>query len=440
MALLLVLQLVAGLVAVALVDGDAPPPVTATVTRARALTGPAPSPDTRAVALADRTRQVERLLEQRAHALLVRDRDAFLATVHPDAHELRARQAAVFDALAQVPLGSWTYDLDPRRQSPPEARLDRRYGGGRWWAPTVVLRYALDGFDARPVSVDQHFTFARHGDRWVLAADDDFALQGRPTPRALWDRGPVVAARAEGVLVLGRPDQRTLLDEVARLTAASIPRVTQVWGPWPERVAVLVPASAQEMSGLLGGGDLSQIAAVATAELGGGADGYDPTGDRVVVNPDTFTGLGQLGRRIVLTHEVTHVATRGASGPGLPSWLAEGFADYVGYLDVELPPAVSARELAREVRAGQLPTVLPRDEDFDGSNPRLSQTYEGSWLAVRTIAEQHGEAALLRLYRSLGAEDGAPGPTLEQALDHELSTTTAALVGDWRAALQRQLG
>lgn len=445
-----VLQLLAGLLTVELADRDPSPVPAAAPLRARTVppaepaSEPAPAASTagRAAAVADRTRQVERLLQQRSSALLARDRDAFLATLHPDAKALRARQEAVFDALAQVPLGSWSYRLDAGTQARPDARLDRRYGERRWWAPGVTLHHALEGFDPRPVVVDQHLTFALEGDRWLLAADDDFALQGRATPRALWDLGPVTAVRRQGVLVLGRPDEQPLLEQVAALTAAAVPRVTQLWTPWSERVVVLVPSDAQEMSGLLGGGtELSRIAAVATAELRGGADDYDPTGDRILVNPDMFPGLGQLGRRVVLAHEVTHVATRRASGPAVPAWLAEGFADYVGYREVDVPLAVSAGALAREVRAGQLPQSLPADADFDGSNPRLPQAYAESWLAVSAIVERHGLPALLRVYRSVGAARGTSAEVaLERALGAELGTTSARLTADWRAALQRQLG
>ena len=446
LAVAVVLQLAAGLLTVGLLDGADAPVRDVPTTRARAVPA-APVPTTaapvgRAAERAERTRQVQRLLDARASAVRTGDRAAFLATVHPDAPALRARQAALFDALAEVPLAAWSYELDPATHSPPDMRLDRRYGAGRWWGPHVVLRYALDGFDPRPVVTDQHLTFARDGDRWLLAADDDFALQGRATPRALWDLGPVTAVRVDGVLVLGRPERRALLEEVAVTTAAAVPRVTQVWGPWTERVAVLVPGSAQEMATMLGGGaDLAQIAAVATAELRGGADEYDPTGDRVLVNPDTFAGLGQLGRRVVLTHEVTHVATRAATGPAMPAWLAEGFADYIGYRDVELPVAASARGLAREVAAGRLPSALPADADFEGSNPRLTQAYEGSWLAVRAITDAHGVEALLRLYRAVGRARGTTADqALEQALQDELGTTSAWLTAHWRAALSRQLG
>lgn len=393
-----------------------------------------------------RSAAVERLLAARSTAVLRRDRVAFLATVDPAAAALRTRQAALFDALAQVPLQSWDYALTPTVARPADRRLDLRYGGAdRWWAPDVALRYALAGFDTRPTVAAHQLTFVRRGQAWLLGADDDFAAVGRPTPRALWDRGPVMAVRAEGTLVLGHPESAALLRDVARAAADAIPRVSAVWGDqWRRRVVVVVPRDTEEMAGLLGGaargfGDLSRIAAVATAELVAGS--YDPAGDRVVVNPGAFTSLSDLGRQVVLTHEVSHVATRRATGPSVPSWLAEGLADTIAYRGVDVPLSVSARQLRSDVRAGRVPGRLPRDEDFAGSNPALPQAYEQAWLAVRLLATRHGDARLLAFYRAVGAaRDVDADQAVEQALRAELGTTPQALLTDWRAALRRQLG
>ncbi|MCW2615848.1 MAG: lipoprotein, partial [Frankiales bacterium] len=400
-----------------------------------------PSAAVPAVDVASRTAAVEQLLAARSRAVLGRDQVAFLATVDPAATALRARQAAVFDALGQVPLGTFDYDLEPLRERPADAALDGRYGREQWWAPDVFLRYGLEGFDERPTVVEHHLTFVRRGGRWLLAADDDFAAVGLETPRALWDNGPVVAVRAPGVLVLGHPGSKGLLGNVAELTSTAVSKVSSVWGQgWQRRVVVIVPSDAKEMAGLLGSdGDLSRIAAVATAELTGGGE-YDPAGDRVVVNPTTFSTLSQLGRQVVLTHEVTHVATRQATGPAVPSWLAEGFADHVAYREVELPLSVSARELRQDVRAGRLPERLPVDADFQGSNPALAQAYEQAWLAVRLIAERDGAERLLRFYRAVGAgRDVEPEDAVATALRAQLGTTLDELTADWRAALRRQL-
>ncbi len=430
----------------ALVVIEAPVPVEAPGGSARARVAPPvalPHPES-LQARAEREQQVRQLLADRAGALLRRDKAAFLAVVDPAAGALRARQAALFDALEEVPLGTWRYRLDITTERPSDSALDRRYGRYRWWAPDVTLEHSLAGFDDRPTSALHHLTFVKRDGRWLLGADDDFEDVGLGTPRALWDRGPVVAERVADVLVLGRPDARRLLRNVASVTAAAVPRVEAVWGTdWRRGAVVLVPTDGAEMADLLGSdGDLSQIAAVATAELGGGTQEFDPSGDRILVNADTFTKLGQLGRRVVLTHELTHVATRRATGPAVPGWLAEGFADYVGYADVDLPLALSARELRADIRAGDLPEQLPSDSDFDGGNEDLAQAYEQAWLAVRLIAEQHGRDGLLRFYRAVGARRGGvdSAVAVEDALRSELGTSTAELTEAWRAALQRELG
>jgi hypothetical protein len=429
----LALVLTSGLAAAATLEEPRPaPPPTAT----QARTAPA---DT---ARDGRTAEVQAMLDSRAQALLDRDLEGFLADVDPAATALRSRQEALFAALAEVPLATWRYVVDDRAAAAPDRVLDEKYGAGSWWAPDVRLEHAIEGYDRRPTVDELHLTVVERDGRWLLAADDDFAGVGLDSTRLLWDRGPVVAERVDDVLVLGRPEDRAQLQRVARLTAAAVPRVSAVWGTdWRQGAVVLVPGDAREMSGLLGDdGDLSQIAAVATAELTG--DGtFDPAGDRVLVNPDTFFQLGRLGQEVVLTHELTHVATRRATGPAVPTWLAEGFADHVAYLGVDLPLAVSARELRADVRAGKVPDALPQPEEFGGSNPFLPQAYEKAWLAVRLLADVHGQDELLRFYRQVGAARGVePEVALEEGLTEVLGTTTAQLTADWRALLQRELG
>jgi len=403
---------------------------------------PAPAADS-VDAARQRTAAVRELLALRAEALLARDESAFLSGVDPAAPELRARQAALFAALEQVPLSTWEYSLDTSVSQAPDRRLNGRYGAGRWWAPGVFLETALAGVDDRPVVTQQHLVFVQRDGRWWLAADDVVVAGGRPTRPALWDSGPVVAERVDDVLVLGRPADRALLREIAVTTAEAVPRVTAAWGAdWKSAVVVLVPGSQQELQDLMATeDDLSQIAGVATAELGDPELGEGPTGERILVNPVVFSGLSPNGRRLVLTHELTHAATRRATGPAMPIWLAEGYADHVGFSGMSLPLSVTAAQLQIDVRAGRLPERLPVDAGFAGDNPALAQAYEQAWFAVRLLAEQHGQDGLLRFYRAVGRDAGTdPAAAVERALRSELGTSTAELTAAWRAAMQRELG
>jgi hypothetical protein len=123
----------------------------------------------------------------------------------------------------------------------------------------------------------------------------------------------------------------------------------------------------------------------------------------------------------VLTHELTHVATRAAASD-LPAWLIEGFADYVGYRDSAIPVRRAAAELAAEVRAGRLPAALPARADFDDDRRRVL-AYEEAWLACRFIAARFGEERLVRLYRREVA----------------LGMTTAAFTVAWREYVRGEL-
>jgi hypothetical protein len=339
-----------------------------------------------------------------------------------------------------VPFSTWTYDVDTATEHPAYPPLQRYHA--ETFAPlSMTLHYELAGFDQRPTNLEQFPTFVRRGEKWYLASLDDFAAAGQASAVDLWDFGRVRVVRGASTLVLGHPGSEALMRQLAAETDAAVPRVSAVWGrDWSRRVVVLVPNTQTELARVVHeSGDLNQIAAVATAEVNTGSGPPDAVGDRVAINPPNFRKLAAVGRRIVLTHEVVHVATRDASGAAVPSWLIEGFADYVGYDGTGVPVRVAARELVDDIAAGKLPTRLPDANAFDGANPRLAQVYEMSWMACRLIVSRWGEAALVRLYRALGAWNGGPDP-LATVMGRVLGVTPTAFTASWRDYLRRQLG
>jgi hypothetical protein len=349
-----------------------------------------------------------------------------------------ANQLAMFAALAEVPIGTWRYDVAPDGDVPPESPYLDKYDVEAW-SPSATLRYQLKGYDDVPTAVPQFFTFVRRGAAWLTASDDDFPdVADREHGRNLWDFGPVRVVRGSRALVLGHPGQTQLLREVSRLADAAVPRVSAVWGEgWSKKPVVVVPSTQAELATILGdAGDLSRIAAVAIAELPGDT-GDRPVGNRIIVNPPNFRRLGYHGRRVVVTHEVTHVATREASGPEVPTWLVEGFADYVGYLGTGLGPKTVCQELAADLRKGRKVTALPKDAEFDGGNARLAQAYEAAWLAVRLVVERVGREGLLAFYRAIGTAKG-PDPVRE-AMRTSLHTTPQSFTAAWRSYVRQQL-
>jgi hypothetical protein len=421
----------------------APPAVAATGTAPPAAGRPNPPPDYSGgigadpVASAARTVGVRALLASRSAALLARSRAAFLATVDPAAGTaFRTRQAAFFDNLAQVPLAQWRFTVDPVLQQSVTAPAFARYRAPVW-SPQVTLCYALRGYDAQCTDRPQKLTFVRRDGRWYLGGDDDFAAEaGGRTWRGLWDFGRVVSYQGEHSLLLAHPGNAERLPALAGQVERAVPHVSSVWGrDWPQRVVVLVPDSQQEMSEVLGETPaLTDIAAVATADYADPARGV-VLGQRVVMNPANLDRLGTVGRLVVLRHEITHLASRAATGPALPTWLVEGFADYVGYLDTGVPVTVAAQELRAEVQRGQYPTALPTNADFRFDNVRLAQAYEESWLACRLVADLAGSDGLVRLYREVGAFRGDTRAAVERGMKDVLGIGYPDFVERWRATV-----
>jgi hypothetical protein len=388
-----------------------------------------------------RTIEIRALLARRSAAVLEHDRDAWAATLDRRQRGFFRTQMRLFDNFQDVPFKSWSYAFVPDVERMPSER-SRRYDVPTFTPSQFALRYRLRGFDTKPASVFQTPTFVHRDGKWLLASFSDFRSEGAKSSVDLWDFGPVSVLRRSNVLVLGHPASADIMRVVADEVSAGIPRVSAVWGhDWSERAVVLVPETQHELGTVVGDfGDLDNIAAVATAEVAIGGR-PNPVGDRIGINPANWPELSPLGRRIVLTHELTHVASRALTGASTPNWLAEGFADYVGYLGTGVPTSFIAQDLAVDVRATGAPRGLPSDAQFAGSNAKLSQAYEAAWMACVLLAQRYGEDDLVRFYRAVGREqylqpNEAVGNVMRRLFDLRLRT----FVSDWRSFVQSQLG
>ncbi|MFI7353444.1 hypothetical protein ACIBTP_05770 [Streptomyces avidinii] len=319
--------------------------------------------------------------------------------------------------LAGIPLEGWAYEVSAVRRS----------GGGA--TVRAQLRYRLGGYDAAPVGSAREVRVAREGGRWRVTGDG--AAPGA-LPQ-LWDQGPVEVVRGAHSLVLGAGQDAGTLSAIAAEADRAVPAVSGAWPhPWAGRAVVLVPGSLERMAQLLGrpAAEYRGMGAVTTGRVGAAP----APADRVVVNPEGWAELSPEGRRVILTHEVTHVATRAATTATTPLWLSEGFADWAAYRGSPATPEQAAPALAGAVRRGDVPGELPRAEDFAfGGDPEaLARAYEGAWLACRTVAGRWGEAALVDLYGRAGRE---PWPV---AVRGALGVDPEGLTKDWQEALREQ--
>lgn len=363
----------------------------------------------------ERSIAVQRMLDKRGAALVQRDEDAFLATAAPADRQAQRR---VFGNLADVPLAAFTYRLKSRLPDTTPARA------------TLEVGYRLRGHDTAAVTITERVRLSERDGRWYVAG-------AAGAPEQLWDQGRVRVVRGEHSIVLGVGHDAARLRSIAYTADRAVPAASRAWsGSWARRVVVLAPASLDAMARMLGAppDEYRGMAAVTTGEAGGG---HRAPADRVVVNPEAYDLLGKVGRRIVLTHEITHVATRSATSSATPLWLSEGFADWAGYRAAGRSPRQGAPELARAVAAGRVPSALPRDKDFRfGSDPEaLARAYEEAWLACVLIADRWGQEKLEAVYRGVGKGGG-----VSAVLQKELGVDLAEFTASWRSFLVAQLG
>lgn len=387
-------------------------------------------------------RAVQALLDARAAALLRRDQGAWDAAVAPEAavtaaarpalDAYRSRTREVFDRLAPVPLGTWSWQVTG---SGPALSAERgqQLPAGSWVARTTLV-WSVTGAGEDPVRRQQDLTVVPSGDGWAVADDAD----GQTVPD-LWDLAPVQVVTSPRAVVVGTAS-RAELDRAAQLTTTAARAVDAVWGTaWPRSTVVEVPADQAQVARLLGRSDdagLDQIAAVTTGELVGGSGAT--RGDHVVVNPRGFGQLAPLGQQVVLTHELTHVATRSSATRAVPLWLSEGFADWVGYRGTGLSEQSVAADLAARVRAGRAPQALPTADDFDPTKTSdVGPAYSSAWLAVTALAGRYGDDSVVALYRAASTEpgDGDADTALDAALASVLGTDRAGVLRLWRAEL-----
>ncbi|GHH34603.1 hypothetical protein [Streptomyces candidus] len=371
-------------------------------------------------------RDVRRLLDKRAAALVNRDRQACLDVLEPGADGLRAVQEQEFDNLAAVPLASWEYRL---------TGLDRT--GGATATARVEHRYRIDGYDTEPAVTPRRIDLLRQGGQWYITGD----RPERSGSQEIWQQGPVTAVRGRRAIVLGAGQDRKRLRAVAENADRAVAAVAAVWKRERDLAAVLlVPPSLGGMGALLGS-PAAGYRGIAAVTTGAGRGGKRTSADRVIVNPEAYDVLGAAGRQVVLTHETTHVATRTDTTAATPMWLSEGFADWVAYRGSDRTPAQVAPELRRAVRRDGPPAALPADDDFrfTGDADRLAGAYEGGWLACRMIVARTDERTLFAFYVSVGRHPQRDG-AVENALHTELGTTLDEFTAQWRSYVREALG
>lgn len=315
--------------------------------------------------------------------------------------------------------------LDTRYVAAEEALsipAQRRLGGDAWKAG-VEVSYALDGYDSSPARMTVSYTFVQRGDRAFIV--DVQPATGERTP--IWLLNRLTVRTSERTLVAATSPAEA--NRVDRHLRQAVTDVQAVLPKWSGSLVAHVPGTTAQVESVLAAapGSYDSIAAVTTT-----VDGSElPEAPvAIVVNASVFNRLGPIGSHVVVSHEATHVATN-AAVVGMPLWVAEGFADYVGVGSVDVPISITARVVIRDVRRNGVPPALPSNHDFSAGRGDLELAYEQAWLANRLIAADYGERRLVSFYRSVVADPD----DLDGAFS-ELGTTEEAFTADWQRSLQ----
>ena len=291
------------------------------------------------------------------------------------------------------------------------------------WTAAVEMTWRFGTDDSTPVREEVAVGFATAGGSARITRLGGGTQQRTP----LWLTGPMAVRAGGGVLTLG-PDPRTV-ERYARLARRAVPVVGRVVTGWRGPLVIEVPRSEAELDAALGAavGTYAGVAAV-TASVDGSTASDAPV--HVFVNPEVMAGLDDQGAQIVISHEVTHAATRAATNIHRPIWLTEGFADYVALRDVRLPLSTTAGQIIAQVRRSGPPDHLPDKSDFDSHSDSFGAEYEAAWLVCKVVAERAGERGLVSLYDRVGA-----GQDLDAVLREVLGVGTQGLTRLWQERL-----
>jgi hypothetical protein len=358
---------------------------------------------------------VARILTERSSAVLAGDRAAMVSTIAVDADPAAVGLAST---LAGLPLTAWKYRVRAVSAGPGPGELSVR--------AILDYRLAADPADLPAASALRQLVLTPD----AASPGSLLVRSDRPVGAWLpWDVGPVTWRADAGAAVLdlsGHLSGHSAAEDGALLAGATkaSAAVTAVWGKAWRRVPVVVATEGPAQLARLTGREPAAVAGLVAVT----------TADRVYVDVAAWLALSAAGRQVLLTHEVTHLATASASDPRVPLWLEEGFADYVGFTGSAIPVGTAAGALLGPVaRGAAVPATLPSDADFAAGGAVTARAYAGGWLACRLIAASAGPRSLVAVYRDTSAGGPDPAADVDAALREVTGRGTSAWTSRWRA-------
>jgi hypothetical protein len=385
------------------------------------------------------------MLAARSAAVMSRDKRAFMSTVASGSPSFARGQARWFAAVTKLPLQSYDLTAAWSRYGDLVRPRDRAAypGAARVAIPVTEERYKIRGFDGTPVEDDVFYTFVERNGKWLVASDRDLDRLGLKSSRQLWDFGPISIHRSPHFLLLTHPCSAPigcaqLPSGMLDLAERALARVDKFWPlPWRHRIVIAAPTTTAELKRILQATfDVNKFVAFAYSSEDI-EHGLRFIGRRIILNWRTIANRTSDSVLTILSHELTHVATRNVAGPQLPTFVEEGIAEYVGY---NADPG-SLSFLDSVVQAGGFDGKLPRDYQFTtGSGRDIYLSYQKAESAVRYFIDRWGMARFVRFYRRLGRERvviGTPMFHLNHALHKTIGIGFSGFQKAWASSLRR---
>jgi len=351
--------------------------------------------------------ELQALLDRRSDAVLHHDSASYLATQTGDA------TTPDFPRIGALPWARYRYTETGSVPS----------GDGVLLVTATLVSELVD--DTAPSTHTETFTMHRVDDAWRISSED---VVGGGVQ--LWDLGALTSYTGAHVLVVGIDVPVSALRPYAAAADAALPGVDAVWGEgWARRTVIVVPKTDSQLARGLGT-SMDALTDVAAFAIGDRADAKGPM--RVWVNSDSLGSLSDLGREVILRHELAHVASAAPQNTATPTWLAEGFAEFVGYRGSGISLEVEIGDLLRAARKGRTLHSMPSTSEL--RDPKtIDVAYESASLTCTLVAERDGVAGLVKLYRLTAAGHRSPEENAAAALTTVTGLSPAAFDTLWRS-------
>jgi hypothetical protein len=393
---------------------------------ARAFAGPGPA----GTAADSRDSALVELLDRRSKAVTARDKPAFMADIATADPAFVQRQDTVYENLIKLPFAEFSYRIGERDgfDANIPAEIRSRYGE-QVRAPGVAIIHRIEPVDNDPVAAPWVPIFALVSSQWQLVGEGkgkDFpsGVGGQP-----WDAGPIVVEKTEKVVGVFSANNRNRARQLVQLADEALKQVAVVRpGQWVGKVFMTAVRDRAVFDAYFGASPerVDQVAAIAVPHYSdvpdwNGTAVYSAT--RVIFNPDEIDeDNDQLGAD--MSHEFTHAAMAPVTTGWTPTWLVEGFAEYVSYKGVQ----ISAESLKRALADASTENLAAGEQFYEEPI-----NYITGWLACRMISETYGEAKLVALYERFQTTSNE-----DVVISQVLGIPRTTLVKNWQDYVAKQ--